>query len=784
MTSANDELEARALAIVDAALAMPRDEREDFVRQEAGDEIALKDRALTLLAKLQADIGSDLKTAGGAQLFEEVVRPEAIGPYAVESEIGRGGMGVVYLGRRSNVDFEHQVAIKLVSEIRQTPRLTERLLSERRVLARLSHPHIAQFYDGGETDDGRPYFVMEYVEGAPLRTFLSQTSVGLDDRLRIFREICSGVAYAHSNLIVHRDLSPANILVSSEGAAKVIDFGVSHTIGEEGDDSTRLTYTEGFTAPERLRGDPATTLSDIYSLGVVFSELLKDVRGPRLDDLHAIAQRAAAASPEERYQSVGAILDDLDRYHEIRPVTAVENSWRYRGARLFERRRLRVLASVVAVLGIIGTSIVTSVLFVRAQTAEQEAQQRFDEVRSLARTLMFDIYDSVENLTGGFEARSIVIETVQNYLDTVSALETSQADLRLEAALGYHRLADVQGDFTGASQGRVRESQENIEAALSLVEAVLSEAPGSPEANHVKATIREWQASNALFRARDTELAMELAFDAAAVIGQALAADPDNTAYQKTNLAILKITAQINQYGGNGSEAAAGFADAIEAAETLLTVDNDERGLQIIANLKRDLGTLLIDLEREEEAIAMLSDALRDIDGFIAAFPEDQDGQHVKMVSAWQLAIAQQRLERYDEASEAISVAMQIARAAAASDIGNVNARRELAVISATAAELDVIAGRIDQAKETADAVLTAFQQPYTEDPDNPGFAMDVAYAYDFIAGFYESIDDQPAACQFYRDGVPIFEDLAAKDALTPYDQEFYAVYQEKMSGC
>ncbi|MEO1656597.1 MAG: serine/threonine-protein kinase [Pseudomonadota bacterium] len=784
MTSTSNEIEKRALAIVDLALTKSEAEREDFVRQETKDEIELQERALTLLRKLEEDLGSDLKTAGGARLFEDVVRPETVGPYTVESEIGRGGMGIVYLGRRSNVDFEHQVAIKLVSEIRQTPRLTERLLSERRVLARLSHPHIAQFYDGGETEDGRPYFVMEYVEGAPLRKFLAAHDIGLEDRVRIFREICSGVAYAHSNLIVHRDLSPANILVSSEGVAKVIDFGVSHTIGEEGDDSTRLTYTEGFTAPERLRGDPATTLSDIYSLGVVFTELLKGVHGPRFDDLQAIAAKAAAAASSDRYQSVDAILDDLSRYQAIQPVMAVEARWTYRAQRLFERRRLRVLAGLAAVLGIIGTSVVTSILFVRAQTAEQEARQRFDEVRSLAKTLMFDIYDSVENLTGGFEARSIVIETVQDYLDTVSSLDSGTSDLRLEAALGYHRLADVQGDFTGASQGRVRESQENIEAALALVETVLAESPGSPEASHVKATVREWQASNALFRARDTDLAMDLATDASEAIDRALTGDPDSEEYRRTRLAILKITAQINQYSGNNSEAATGFAEAIDAAETLFADDQTRQSLQVIANLKRDLGTLLIDLKREKEAVAMLGDALTDIDGFIEAFPDDQDGQHVKMVSAWQLAIAHQRLEQLDEASEAITTSVGIARAATESDAGNVNARRELAVISATAAELDVAAGRVDQAKETADAVLVAFQRAYTADPDDPGFAMDLAYAYDFIAGFHESIGEGLAACQFYRDGVPIFEDLASKDALTPYDQEFYAAYQEKMSGC
>ncbi|MEQ8936939.1 MAG: serine/threonine-protein kinase, partial [Amphiplicatus sp.] len=226
MTSRADDLDAAALTLLDEAFAAPAEERRAIIIEKTEANPDLRERTLALFETAFDDDAPI--TGGGLRILDETLAPDIVGNYKIEREIGRGGMGAVYLGRRIAGDFDHAAAIKLVRLTGRSKVFSDRLRSERRLLAQLKHPNIAQLHDGGETEDGAPYFIMEYVDGAPLYDYLRTHEVDLSERLRIFAEICNAIAYAHRNLVIHRDLSPANVLISRDGAVKLIDFGISH----------------------------------------------------------------------------------------------------------------------------------------------------------------------------------------------------------------------------------------------------------------------------------------------------------------------------------------------------------------------------------------------------------------------------------------------------------------------------------------------------------------------------------------------------------------------------
>jgi eukaryotic-like serine/threonine-protein kinase len=277
----------RVDAIFAGALALPAEERAEYVADASGPDRALQAEVLALLEAAEtadAVFGEDDQVR--ARLLRRAFSREApfeagreVGPYRVVAPLGVGGMGAVYLAERADGQFEQRVAVKLVN----TPRvrgseMIERFLRERQILARLEHPNIARLLDGGVTEDGWPYLVMEYVDGVPLTAFCEERELSPDERIRLLQEVGRAVQYAHRNLVVHRDLKPSNILVTADGTPKLLDFGIAKLLEEGLEGEPTLTgggmMTPGYAAPEQLRGDPITTAADVYALGVLLVKLL------------------------------------------------------------------------------------------------------------------------------------------------------------------------------------------------------------------------------------------------------------------------------------------------------------------------------------------------------------------------------------------------------------------------------------------------------------------------------------------------------------------------------
>ncbi|MGB7762206.1 MAG: serine/threonine-protein kinase, partial [Bryobacteraceae bacterium] len=324
---------ARWLRVEDlfhAALERPEDVRAAWLADQDPDP-AIRDEVLSLLDALydqdSPDAAQDSPSSPAAESESSAPLPaDRFGAWQVIRPLGRGGMGAVYLAERADGAFQMQAAVKLIGLPLETEEFRERFRRERQILAKLNHPNITRLLDGGITDDGQMYIVMEYVDGVPIDKFPASP----DRKLEMFRDVCGAVEWAHQNLIVHRDIKPSNILVDREGKPKLLDFGAAKLMGEEAMAQTGfMMITAGYASPEQLRGEPATTLSDVFSLGAVLYELvagekafgadlasrLRDPDGevnlPRrlAGDLDRVVRKALAATPAERYSSAGQLAE-------------------------------------------------------------------------------------------------------------------------------------------------------------------------------------------------------------------------------------------------------------------------------------------------------------------------------------------------------------------------------------------------------------------------------------------------------------------------------------------
>lgn len=328
---------ARLETLFQEALQRRPPERATFLAEVCAGDPALRAEVELLLASHeQADDFLDqpvLFQAEAADLAEpvEILTGRRIGPYQVLQEIGQGGMGLVYLAVRADDEYRKQVAIKVLRPGMDTRVIVRRFRHERQMLADLEHPNIARLIDSGATEDGRPYFIMEYVNGLPLDQYCDQRRLSVEERLTLFRTVCAAVHYTHQNLIVHRDLKPSNILVTADSVPKLLDFGIAKWLHPQSS-GQMLTSTAGprpmtpeYASPEQVRGGTITTVSDVYSLGVVLYELLTGRRPYRTEgrSLSEVERRICEEEPERPSAVVGhvkAAPDKEGQAHSPRPL--------------------------------------------------------------------------------------------------------------------------------------------------------------------------------------------------------------------------------------------------------------------------------------------------------------------------------------------------------------------------------------------------------------------------------------------------------------------------------
>jgi len=506
----------RVKDVFQAALDRPADERARFLAEICGDDAGLRDEVESLLGARQ-EAGEFLSRPAVSVPASPEADGRHIGPYRLLSRIGHGGMGVVYRAVRDDDVFRKTVALKVVHGDASAEHL-RRLGRERQILARLQHPNIATILDGGTTDEGRPYLVMEYVEGEAIDAYCNGHGLGTRQRLEMFRTVCGAVHNAHQNLVVHRDLKPQNILVTADGQPKLLDFGIAKLLaaGVDPEDAPTATLlpmmTPEYASPEQVRGQTVTTASDVYSLGVILYELLTGARPyevradslegivrvvcetePRLPsatgpaaavlrgDLDTILLKALRKDPSRRYLSAQEMSEDIRRHLQGLPVLARADSVTYRAGKFVGRHRVAVAATALVMLSLIGGIVMTARQARIAEVQRRRAERRFSDVRKLANSFLFEFHDAIADLPGATKARELVVKRALEYLDGLAGEAGEDGALQGELASAYERVGDVQGLPYVASLGDAAGALRSFERAYAIRLDLLRHQPGDPE---------------------------------------------------------------------------------------------------------------------------------------------------------------------------------------------------------------------------------------------------------------------------------------------------------------
>jgi len=508
----------RIEALVAEALERDEDERGAFLDAACGDQGALRAEIEGLVRAAETTSARDFLERPAADALPGVPPDStsdlgrSVGPYRLVRILGRGGMGVVYLAERADEAYQGKVALKLLHPIAGDPELARRLTVERQILAGLEHPGITRLLDGGTTEDGRPYLVMELVEGEAIDVWCDRHQLDVDARLRLFLQVCNAVAYAHRSLVVHRDLKPSNILVSEDGHPKLLDFGIAKLLDPAAFPNTLEATRAGvrlmspsFASPEQLRGRPVTTASDVYSLGVLLYRLLTGRQprefpslaaeavehalreeptrpsarvahpGPRREndsetvtfdagssrrlrrrlegDLDAIVLKALREEPERRYGTVAELAEDLERHLAGLPVRARRGTFRYRAGKFLRRHRVALAAATLA------AAVLTGFVTTTVQQSRRIARER-DKAEAVAQ-FMAELFEGANPRTGTNpnmtvrEAMDLGAERLQTELDDRS---TTRAAL-------LHAIGRVYAGIGAADQAEplLRESLELFE---------------------------------------------------------------------------------------------------------------------------------------------------------------------------------------------------------------------------------------------------------------------------------------------------------------------------------
>jgi eukaryotic-like serine/threonine-protein kinase len=539
---------------LDMVVTLIPSERESFLQKLGNTDLELRQELESLLSYHFKD-PEFLRTSAIHLLAQDLCREQiamppvvgrVFGTYRLTKLLGTGGMGEVYRAYRADDQYNKEVAIKLVRAEQNSTFVISRFKNERQVLASLDHPNISRLLDGGTTQDGIPYFVMELIEGQPLTDYCDHHKLATTQRLQLFLEVCSAVQYAHQRLIIHRDLKPSNILVTRDGIPKLLDFGIAKILDQEGApkklDVTMSMFrllTLAYASPEQVKGELITTATDVYSLGVILYECLTghrpypataqapheisravceieaekpstvirctktrtsgeqiieitpaavstvrdgtpDILAKRLrGDLDNIALMALRKEPQRRYASVEQLSTDIRRHLDHLPVIASKDTVRYRTAKFVARHRTGVVAAVALFLVVFAGMATTLYEAHRVKQNELRAERRFNDVRKLANSLLFDIHDSVKDLPGSTPARKLIVQNALQYLDGLARESQGDSNLQRELGAAYNRVGDVQGYKFNANLGDTTAALTSYQKALEIRKSLYSSNPGN-----------------------------------------------------------------------------------------------------------------------------------------------------------------------------------------------------------------------------------------------------------------------------------------------------------------
>ena len=802
----------RVKSILADALELEKaDERTAFLEDSCDGDTTLMREVEALLAQSTQRLDELADNTPTAFVRDGPAQPTGrrIGAYEVVREIGRGGMGAVYLAKRADGQFEKEVAIKLLKRGTDTDEILRRFQGERRILARLDHRNIARLLDAGTTDDGLPYLVMECVLGNRITEFVRERELSISDRLRLFLKICDAVECAHQNLVVHRDLKPGNILINAEGEPKLLDFGIAKLLAP-GDDwevttAGRERLTPSYASPEQVRGEPVTTVSDVYALGALLFEILtghpphrfpsgtppseilrvvceqepprpstavKDTaEGRQLrGDLDNIVLRALAKNPVRRYSSAGNLADDLSRYLEGRPVRARPVTFRYRAAKFLGRHKAGSAAVAVLLVTILAGVIATLRQAHIANRERNRAERRFAELRGLATSFLFELNDAIEQQPT--QARKLLVQHARDYLDNLLEDAATDVSLKRQLATAYQKLGDVESQLHKANLGDTTGALDSYRKALALRESLFdSRGPGFDEVElRLELALSYSRLGDILAKTGNTTGAL-VNYRKALPLLESAASDPGSRPARLELASNREVIGRTLLRTGDMAGALVQYQSALEISESLAAEKpNDPLSGLGQTKIYFSLGYLLAARGQKEEGLKYYHRALTIMRTLSAADPTNPTLRRSLMNSHWWVGIGFQECAKLVDARHEYDQALALCQFALGADPANIQAHNDLADIQNSIGDVLFLQSDAAGAREYHSLARENYQRVAAADSLNIHAQRQVWYSEEKIAEALALTGGSPAALAKLRETLNAFQRLTATD---PSNTEF-----------
>ena len=795
-------------AILDAAHDVQACDRPLFLSESCAGDEDLR-REVESLLEHDADVEEFIEQpafARPAWPFEETeTAGRRIGQYSVEREIGRGGMGVVYLATRTN-DYTKRVAIKVIKRGMDTDFVLRRFRTERQILASLQHPNIAGLLDGGTTEDGLPYFVMEYVEGETIIEYAATKDLSLEKRLDLFREVCAAVSYAHQNLVIHRDLKPANILVNSEGVPKLLDFGIAKLLNTEvaGQTATQhLAFTPEYASPEQVCGEKLATATDIYSLGVILYELLTGGRpfsfedknfgqivqavtqndppkpsdtGRRLGvsqlkgDLDTIILKSLKRDKERRYSSVEQFSADIRRHLDGLPVTARPDTFIYRTAKFTGRNKVGVTAAAIVLATLVAGVFAT---LRQAQIAEVErfrAERRAENLRELSNSLIAEIHNEIEHLPGSLPARQLLLRRGVEQLDALAIDTGENLDLQNEVARAYFSVGNMQ-----QAAGSVESALESHGKAVGIYKNLTIAEPGNV---NFRAHLAEGLANiGGIQKIRGGTTDSLNSYRQAVELLETVVADDPNTPLYRYNLWNAYYGEAIALYIlGNVNESLAASRRSLVLGEELRRLEPANPDYAGTPGISRNMIAINMDYGGDYESA--IDEYRRLIAENIAEHNRQPDNTRYRFsLFAYhrRLALSLRNSGQTYDALTAARMSLKFISDLARDGASDAGHQRHKSIAH-------LLVGQILMARDDEEGALNQFQNSVdiserlqTADPNNGETKSDLALIYSNFGNSLATTDSMTEGVSYLRKSLKFFEEMLVSDSQNVHLKSDYA---------
>lgn len=781
------------------AYELPESERRSFLDElrESDNELYTEVASLLAAAEQPENIieNNAVDLAANVAIDEPDLTGRQFGNYRIMRELGSGGMGAVFLAERDDGQFKMQVALKVVRQSVVDSDTLKRFLAERQILADLHHPNIAALHDGGVTEAGEPFLAMEYIEGKPLTEFANDKKLTIRERLELFLKVCSAVSFAHRNLVIHRDIKPSNIMVTADGEPKLLDFGLAKALNFDTNKTQTAfrAFTPAYASPEQFKGASVTTASDIYSLGVVLYELLtgrepfdiddksldemirtltetEPVRPSSLDDvavgnnartelrgdLDVIVLKALRKEPERRFQTVDDMAADIRRHLDGRPIAARPNTFGYIAAKSFARNKAAYISAALILTALVAGLGVALWQAEQARRDRDRAERRFQDVRQLSNSLLFDITPKIERLPGSVEARELLVRRALEYLDSLSAEAADDAELRAELAAAYEKVGDLQGNIDKPNlsdySGAIQSFEKARELRLTLTETD----------EDLSALARNLQTSAAI-RNRQNDTAGSLADIERArnILAKLLERGPNDAELQLAAVDAATDHGRIFAFNNQYKEANVQFDAAIAELNKITEISLRKEILK--ARLLAFHGNALSWDGRQPEAEIAMAEALELSNELIRREPSSTE----TMATRWQVLLLASSI--YEDSKDDVSLqyareAESVASRRSDADNADSQARFDLA---RSISRVGIMSTKVGDAAAGSSHLTRAgriLEELIEREPKNKLYQTDLAKLYIRLGDTSIKRGDRQDALLKYQNAAVIYERLIADD--------------------